>query len=286
MIAVRILVDEKLTPTRYLRLEEYIRSEVGENENIEFRRNHIIKKQTYLRVAVRRNVYDQLVTAINNAPNVASEILWKEVDLHCYLEEIDKNIYFNAAINSLVNNPKIVKRTILAQNPHINIDLWVFVTSEYFSENRYPHRLIFSVPLSDLGVSVTYLAKTFNLNKYKQRQTNITQRFDDSSSTIQPRKRPNEEILEELSDGKKINPIQLREYAQTTHTHTKRLGSNLTTNLPSTSTAETRSRKPNDEEGLQNEKLSFRNTISKILQRNSDVTLTEILKEFKNRFGD
>lgn len=94
MIAVRILVDEKLTSTRYLRLEEYIRSGVGENENIEFTRNHVINQQTYLRVAVRRNVYDQLVTAINNAPNVPSEILWKDVNLQWYLEEIDKKNVF------------------------------------------------------------------------------------------------------------------------------------------------------------------------------------------------
>lgn len=123
-----VLVDDNLSPSRYKRLETYIRLSVTgtEHPTPTFTREYIHNYRKYLRVVCSKSAYGFIKRALDNAPNVSTDKLWENVKLRFNPEEIELKMYFEVFFDSFVEDHKVVKEIIQSQNPKIDINSWVF----------------------------------------------------------------------------------------------------------------------------------------------------------------
>lgn len=180
MVTALILVNNRLTQTKYEQLESHIQLNIGENESLTFDRLKA-NYRTYLRVECRGDVYNKLKDVIDNAP---PDMLGKNVKLQCNREEIETAMYFNAYFDSFISKHDVVEIVIANQNETIDIKLWKFVDLVVLRPRPKmfaPFRLIFSVPKSLKYQKVNFNERTFTLREYER----SLKRNNESYSTAQ-----------------------------------------------------------------------------------------------------
>lgn len=161
--------------TEFDRLENYLLSKVAGNEKLQFDRRYKENHRTYLRVDCLASIYDKLKNAVDCATR---EILME--NLQCNIRK--GKMYFNAYFDSYDADHKFVKRMLIRQNTHIHIQSWVFVTEVTLTEEPVKFRLIFSVPISDLNQTVSFINRKLTLREWQGKC--MTNRFNPYSSLV------------------------------------------------------------------------------------------------------